>query len=440
MRIGRGLIVLLIVAFSATSAMAGGFRLPEAGAKAMSMGFAFTAQADDPSAIYFNPAGIMQLEGVNVMAGGTYVDGKGATFTGTTPLTGGLSVAETQKDLIFLIPNAYFTQKVSSKFAYGVGIFAPFGLGQEYQDRTTSIFRNQITKIDLMTLVVNPTVAYKVNDSLSIGGGIDYMFARAKLAKTAVVSLPSFVNIYQLDLDGEGSAWGFNLGALYTPSKDWKVGLSYRSPFKVKIHEGDVKIHDIENTVAFVAPGLTTAQVFGIFGGAANKGTTTLNLPPTAGLGVAYTCNKLTIEADADFTFWRNFRSLDIIIKDKTNPLIKDSLTAENWRDTLAFYLGGEYRISDPWALRAGFRYDPTPVPPSTMNPSLPDATKLYYSLGAGYKFKNWTFDLAYMFVDKRDRTANNQTANAPPTVGTGFNGKWSGNSQLVALDIGFKF
>ena len=86
MRIGKGLVVLLVVMFSATSAMAAGFRLPIAGAKAMGMGFAFTAQADDPSAIYYNPAGILQLEGTNVMAGATYIRENGGTFTGTTPI------------------------------------------------------------------------------------------------------------------------------------------------------------------------------------------------------------------------------------------------------------------------------------------------------------------------------------------------------------------
>ena len=92
MRTGKVLAVLLVLAFSATSAMAAGFRLPEAGAKAMGMGFAFTAQANDPSAIYFNPAGITQLPGKNVMLGVTYIRENGGEFNGITPLTGGATV------------------------------------------------------------------------------------------------------------------------------------------------------------------------------------------------------------------------------------------------------------------------------------------------------------------------------------------------------------
>src|SRR5512140_1435278 len=111
--------VPLVLLFTASTSFAAGFRLPEAGAKAMGMGFAFTAQADDPSAIYFNPAGLTQLKGQNVMLGVSYVRENGAEFTGKTPLTGGATASETQKSLDFFIPNAYFTKTIADGyFAY----------------------------------------------------------------------------------------------------------------------------------------------------------------------------------------------------------------------------------------------------------------------------------------------------------------------------------
>ncbi len=444
MRIVKGLAVLVVLAFAAGSAGAAGFRLPEAGAKAMGMGFAFTAQADDPSAIYFNPAGIVQLEGQNVMVGVTYVKENGGTFDGKTPLSGGASISETQKDLDFWIPNAYWTRKASPTFAYGVGIFVPFGLGQEYQNRATSFFRNQITKIDLQTIVVNPTLAWKVNDVLSIGAGIDFMYGKAKLQKAGVVFLGPPVNnlnLFQLDLDGDGTAWGYNFGLLLTPSKQVKIGASFRSRFRLDIKNGDVKLFDINGTVPFVpGPGgpFTAAQVFG--GTSFNtKGSTTIDMPATFALGVAYTVEKLTVEADADWTFWSAFKSLDIDIQNNT-ALLPDSRTPKNWEDVVAINLGAEYRVTDPLAVRLGFRWDPTPVPPETMGPELPDANRFHYCAGAGYKVSNWTIDVAYMYTDKRNRTANNQTFPAPPSVGTGFNGQWKGDAHLVALDLGYKF
>jgi long-chain fatty acid transport protein len=444
MRIGKVSAILVVLMFAATSAMAGGFKLPEAGAKAMGMGFAFSAQADDPSAIYFNPAGIIQLEGQNLMLGVTYIKQNGGTFTGTTPLPGPPS--ETQKDLDFFVPNFYWTRKASPDFAYGVGIFTPFGLGQEYENRAASIFRNQITKVDLMTLVVNPTVAWRVNDVLSLGAGIDFMYAKAELQKAGVVNVGAPLNIFQLDLEGDGTAWGYNFGALIEASKSVKIGISYRSSFRMEIKDGDVDLFNIDNSIPFVPPGLTAGNIFGgpptyaPVSTFSTEGSVTINMPATAMLGVAYTRDRLTLEADADMTFWSSYKSLDIDIKNNT-PLLPDSFSEKNWKNVIAVYVGGEYRVTDPLALRLGFRWDPTPVPAETMGPELPDSDKLYYSAGVGYKVRNWTFDLAYMYVDKKDRTVDNQVdfpVGGP--YGTGFNGTWTGDAHLVALDIGYKF
>jgi long-chain fatty acid transport protein len=443
MRIGKVSAILVVLMFAATSAMAGGFRLPEAGAKAMGMGFAFTAQADDPSAIYFNPAGIIQLEGQNLKLGVTYVKQNGGTFTGITPLTGGFSVTETQKDLDFFIPNLFWTRQASPDFAYGVGIFSPFGLGQEYENRTASIFRNQITKVDLMTLVVNPTVAWRVNEVLTLAVGIDFMYGKAELAKTPVGIDPTAGprNIFELDLEGDGTAWGYNFGVLVTPSKRWQFGAAYRSPFRLKIKDGDVDLANVYSGSIQTPLGTFSPQApapIG-FGGPSfhTEGSTTINMPATLDLGVAYILDRLTLEVDASFTFWHSYRSLDIDLKDN-RAFLPDSSSPKNWNDVVGIYVGGEYRVTDPLALRLGFRYDPTPVPAETMGPELPDADKLYYCAGLGYKLSNWTVDLAYMYVDKKDRTVNNLRLEGGLPVG--FDGTWTGDAHLVALDIGYKF
>ncbi len=447
MRFAKGIAVLAILVFTATSTMAAGFRLPEAGAKAMGMGFAFTAQADDPSAIYFNPAGILQLEGSNVMAGTTFIKLNGGEFTGATPLTYGATVTETQKDLNFFIPNMYLTKKVSPNFSYGVGIFAPFGLGQEYQDRNASIFRTSVTKIDLQTVVINPTVAWKVGDVLSVGAGIDYMFGKAKLARTSVINNVTPLNLYNLDLKGDGDAWGYNLGLLLTPSPNWKVGFSYRSPFNLEIKDADVDVTNISSAAILALGGAlgTDPGVVKPASGAAGttsfttKASTTLRLPATAALGIAYLRDRLTVEADLDITFWHSYRRLDIDIRDQ-GALLADINSARGWKDVMALRIGAEYRVTDPLALRAGFVYDPTPVPAGTMDAFLPDATRLNYTVGAGYRYKNWTLDGSYMYVDKKDRTVNNQTGPVSVSYGSGFNGKWSGDTHVVAFDVACKF
>jgi len=323
-----------------------------------------------------------------------------------------------------------------------VGVFAPFGLGQEYQNASTSIFRNQITNINLQTLVVNPTIAYKVGDSLSIGGGIDFMYGWADLKKTPVnvgLAPTGNVNLYNLDLSGDGTAWGYNFGILFTPVKNLKIGASYRSNFDLYIKGADVDLTNINPAVRAAFGGLPSYST---------TGSTTIAMPATFALGASYNWDRLTVEVDADWTFWHSFDRLQINIANPTPALPPVSNSPKNWEDVCALRIGVEYRVTDPLALRAGFAYDPTPVPAETMGPELPDANRLNYMLGAGYKVGNWTFDGAFMYVQKKDRTMNNM--DNPPIVpagltgaGTarnGFNGTWSGDAWLAGLDIGYKF
>ncbi len=417
--------VLLVLLFTASTSFAAGFRLPEAGAKAMGMGFAFTAQADDPSAIYFNPAGLTQLKGQNVMVGLTYVRENGGEFTGTTPLTFNGETfdtrSETQKSLNFLIPNAYYTKtNASTGFAYGIGVFSPFGLGQEYNDRNASIFRNQITKIDLQTVVVNPTIAFKIGDVLSVGAGIDWMWGQAKLDKTPV--FPGVGNLYNSELKGDGDAWGYNFGLLLKPTENLRIGANYRSPFNLRIKNGDVTLSNINPAY----PGLPSPY---LPAPSNTKGSATIAMPATFALGAAYTMGKLTVEADADWTFWHSFGSLPITIQNQV-PTLYSTENPKRWNDVVALRLGAEYRVTDPLAVRAGFVYDPSPVPADTMGPELPDSNRLNYMAGAGYKIGKVTIDGAFMYIDKKDRTVNNPQ----------FNGTWTGNAWLASLDVGYKF
>jgi long-chain fatty acid transport protein len=160
-------------------------------------------------------------------------------------------------------------------------------------------------------------------------------------------------------------------------------------------------------------------------------------MPATFALGVAYTIGKLTVEADADWTFWSSFQSLPITIQNPV-PTMPSTTNPKQWDDVVALRFGAEYRVTDPLALRAGFVYDPSPVPGKTMGPELPDSDRLNYMVGAGYKIGPWTIDGAFQYIDKKDRTENNQAFTA--AGGTGFNGTWTGDAWLVGMDVGYKF
>jgi long-chain fatty acid transport protein len=423
---------LLATAVASTGADAAGFRLPEGGAKAMGMAFAFTAQADDPSAIYFNPAGLTQLSGTNFMAGATYVREKGQSFTGSTALDN--TVSETQDDLNFYIPNMYLTRRsATTGWAYGIGVFTPFGLGQQYGDRNTSAFRNLTTKIELMTLCVNPTVAYQAGDALSVGFGVDYLWGKAKLSKTAPLAGP--INAYNFDLEGDGDAWGYNAGLLLKLTPSLKFGANYRSRFDLKL-EGDVGFTRIDNTVDLSpAPGAQTVAAVN-FGGATSlstTGETTLHLPATFAAGFSYNDGPVTFNLDGDWTMWSSYQ--DLAIRTNGPGAGSTSVTPKRWKNVMAFRMGGEYRVNPALALRAGYAFDPTPVPQDTLSAELPDADRNCYTAGLGYKVGPVTVDAAYFYLQKKDRTVR-QTAPGTP----GINGKWEGDAHLVSLDLGYRF
>jgi long-chain fatty acid transport protein len=358
----------------------------------------------------------------------------GNEFTGTTPVDNTTAIKnETQRSLNFFIPNAYYTKtNASTGFAYGVGIFTPFGLGQEYENKNTSIFRNQITKIDLMTVVVNPTIAFKVNEVLSVGFGIDWMWGQAKLEKTPV--FPGVGNLYNSELKGQGDAWGYNFGLLLKPTENLRIGANYRSPFTLYIKNGEV-------TISSTSPAYGGGE--GPFGPtpANTKGDATIAMPATFALGTAYTMGKLTVEVDADWTFWSSFTNLPVTIRDQVPTLFSTNNTKQ-WKDVVALRFGAEYRLTDPLSLRAGVVYDPTPVPLGTVGPELPDADRMNYMVGAGYKIGPWTIDVAGMYIDKKDRTVNNQRVEGVPprAAPAGENGTWTGNAWLAGLDVGYKF
>ena len=169
-------------------------------------------------------------------------------------------------------------------------------MGQEYQNQNSSIFRNQITKIDLQTVVVNPTLAFKVNEYLNVGFGIDWMYAKAKLNKT-----PVNVGIGDNTTGGNSNSIRARLRRMATPgdttsdsssipSKNIKVGFNYRSPFTMKLKDGDVDLSGISTAGRAALGGASVSQTF--FGGATSyhtNGSTTIKMPATFALGVSYT-------------------------------------------------------------------------------------------------------------------------------------------------------
>lgn len=415
------LILFLFTFICVNSSYAGGFQINEHGARAMGMGGAFTAQALDPSAIFFNAAGLSFLSGTNVMLGTTLIFPK-SDFTGPSPST-------TKTDMvsqIFYPSNLYLTHHLENGFAFGLGVYNPYGLGTEWNKDWVG--RKLSVKTDLKTYFINPTVSYQLMDNLSIGVGVSYVLADVDLSfrvptySTLAPPTPAANDGYA-ELKADGSGFNFNVGLLYKPINDLSIGLSYRHSTEIEF-SGDAKFTDMQ-ALAFYFPG--------------GDGETTITLPYNLLAGIAYNFTPdFTVELGFQYVGWSSYDSLIVDIAEGPNfpltgkPLQTDSKSSKDWDDSFLLRFGAEYRF-DKFAIRAGFVFDKTPQPDKSVEPMLPDADRNEFIVGFGYKVTNsLTFDLAYQLILFKDRTVT-----SPTNV---FPGTYTSTANLIGVNFSYNF
>lgn len=412
-----GLFILSIILFG--NLMAGGFQINEHGAKAMGMGGAFTAQASDPSAIFFNPAGLGFQKGMNLMLGTTLIF-PSTKFVGPSP-----STAENKmKSQIFYPINLYGTYGMENGLTFGIGVFNPFGLGTEWDKDWVG--RRLSVKTDLQTFFINPSLAYKISDQFSVGLGVSYVLANVNLkfrVPTYSSLLPPTPSTTDgtAELDADGNGFNFNVGVLYKPIDDLSLGLSYRHTTELEL-EGTATFTDMQALQTFFPGG---------------DGKTTITLPYNILFGIAYNfMPELTIEAGFQYVGWESYDTLDVqIAEGPASPLgvlQKSIKTAKDWENSFLIRIGGEYRM-DKFAFRAGYIFDKTPQPDKSLEPMLPDADRHEITFGLGYRVsENLCVNFAYQFIMFNERTVTSPTNLFP--------GTYKSNAHLFGLNIGYNF
>ena len=391
--------VLLVMAHYA--ALAGGFQLNEHGARAMAQGGAWAARAYDGSAIYFNPAGLGFQKTGSVYLGSTIIMPK-AAFYG--PTNRNLSDKNEMVDQTFTPINVYASYPLMENLVFGIGINNPYGLGTEWKDKWSGKFITQ--KIDLKSFFFSPTLAYKVNDNLSIGAGLNYVTGDVTLSKYIDTTFAP-----KVDLDLSGTGLGFNVGVLYKFSPELSLGLSYRSSVKI----------DASGTAKFTPSTITTLPN----GDAAAS----LELPATAFVGVAYkVMPNLEMEADYQFVGWSSYKELAIDFKKNGSK----SVSPKDYQNTYILRFGAEYTM-DALQVRAGYLFDHNPVLDKYTEPLLPDADRNGLNVGLGYKVSdNINIDLSYLFLKFAERTVTGTEAH--------FDGVYQSSANLFGFNIGYTF
>ena len=416
-------------------ALGGGYQLNEQGARAVGMGGAFAARASDPSAIYFNPAGLGFQTGTNVLAGFNLILPT-TTFDGS-----GIQRAVQTKtnSQVFTPFNVYGSYQINDQLVVGLGIYNPFGLGTQWPDKWgqmitipgspySNLYLGSASSVNasVATYYFNPTIAYKFNDQLSVGLGVSYVYGSVSMSQTNPVITPTgtFLGGYfKSQLDGTGHGFNVDIGVIYKPIDKLSVGLSYRTTTKIDF-SGNATFSNIDLAAPYWA-----AVSQGYPGG---TGTATLPMPGNLYAGVAYQLMQdLTIEGNFQFVQWSSFD----VLKINLSPVVPGGQSVENlqknWNDAYIFRLGAEYMLDNQCTVRAGVIEDLTPQPASKTEPMLPDADRTDLTIGGGYKIsQNLNVDVAYMLVlfSKKDATA------------TSLPGTYNSTAHIISLNLGYSF
>ena len=410
----RKIAVIFAAALSSTlllssTASATGFRLPEQSATATGMASAFVGQADDVSAAWYNPAGLTRLDGTQIVAGivPIYASLTHDTTAGTT---------DASDRTIHLPVYVYAAHKLNDRLSLGLSMNSPFGLSTDWADSSATRYVATFSKV--VTFNINPNIAYKMSDNLSLAFGIDYMKIRATMENMLDLSGIGLGD-QNFRLNGDGDGWGLNAAAHYKATDALNLGFSYRSRIKTAI-EGTADVNAIAQS---------------------NPGSTEITLPDIIHFGASYKASeKLTLNADLEYTLWSTYDRMVIT----SNTLLAltggatDTQTNEfQWKDTWCLRFGGQYILSDPWKLRAGILYDKTPVPEDRFDTRIPDADRLGLSVGTGYASGEITVDAAYMYLMFMDRTISDSLADG--TTDT-LNGDYNSEAHMASIMVGYKF
>jgi long-chain fatty acid transport protein len=400
---------------------AAGYQIGEHGARAEGMASSFVAQASDPSAIYFNAAGLGFQKGLNILAGATMIAPR-TDFTGPTPST------ETT-DMVgqnFYIPHAYVNYGMENGLAFGIGLFVPYGLGSEWDEDWAGRYLG--VKTDLQALYITPTVAYRFSPKLAVGAGFSYIMGNVSMSQKININ-PAQLPDWEMKLDGDGTAFTFNLGLLYKATEQLSLGLSYRHLADLEL-EGDAKFEGVPN-IALPSPpyppGYTLPMLF-----PDQTGKTSLPLPGDLKAGAAYAINEnFIVEADFEYVFWGTYDSL-VVEFDEGVAGESGSSQAKEYKNSFLVRIGGQYTV-DKLSLRTGFVWDQSPVPDESLEPTLPDADRWEFTFGMGYKIsENVSVNAAYHLIKALERTVE-------PSVNE-FPGTYNTTANLVGLSLTLGF
>jgi long-chain fatty acid transport protein len=378
-----------------------GFRIPNQDASAIARGNAFVATADDPSAIYYNPAGITQLEGQHIQAGSLLYLG----IYGDYESPSGTSIHNNAE--VLAAPTLQYTISPEGlPLSFGLGVYEPFGFSVNWPNNAP--FRQEAINGSLDYVTINPVVAWKVVPSLSIAAGPTFNYSAVDFVQGLLpVPYPSIPGA-QAEFKGDNWSYGFNVGVLWQPLTQWSFGASYRSSSRMN-YQGN----------------FSTQSPLGSSSVAASS---SIDFPQIAIGGISFRPTpKWNIEFDLDWTDWSSVNALTVPPPVGLNrPL--------DWQSTFMYEIGVTRYFDNGYYLSAGYFFSPASTSTQYFTPLVPDTDLHVGSVGGGYKGKHWDWAAAFQLIagGSRDVTA------APP-YGV-VDGQYRLFTPTLSFTVGYHF
>jgi len=435
-----------LLALGSGSAFASSFALIEQSVSSMGTAYAKgSAGLDDASTIYFNPAGMARLHGSH-LSGGLHIINSSTDFKGSaeynlpgSPLDGAPIDGKNKDDLDLTaaVPSGYLSHQYSDKVWFGLGINVPFGLETDYSDGWVGRYHS--IKSEMLTVNVNPSIAFRFNDNVSIGFGLNALYADGELTNAvdgglilASQGAPVMPGSREYDgkskLTGDDWGYGFNAGLLLEPTQNTRVGLHYRSEVDLTL-DGDSKISGLDGPLAALN-GKEDAKL-------------DITLPDSVSLSGYLAFNtRWAVMADVTWTQWSDIDTLDTKTQSGTR-----SVAVWDYDDSFRYALGTEFTPSRTWTFRTGVAYDETPIPKDSLrSPRVPGNDRTWLTLGMTYRYTpNLTFDFGYahLFVDdpKLKGVSDNHLPTSGQTTGShSLSGDYDSSVDMLSAQVNWKF
>lgn len=442
MFIGAATAALLLPAIEAQAA---GFAIREQSATAQGNAFAgATAGAEDPSYMFFNPAALAYQKGVQAVVLGNLVrpvirleDSRGSTVTGDR-IGGTSSDSDVGEDAV--IPALYGSVELSPEWYAGLAVTVPFGLSTDYADGWRG--RYHALHSAVKTVNINPAVAWRPVQWLSLGGGVQAQYFDAELTSAldfgtigAAAGVPGAVPTRQdgrVQVKGDDLAFGWNAGAIVeTPVKGLRLGVAYRSEIEHRLTgEGDFTVDD---------DGIGSA-LSGVTGRFRDTGVSAdLTTPGMLSFGFHQTIDEeWSLQGELAWTSWSSF---DELVVRFDNDAESPSRTDQRWNDVWFAALGATWRPDPRLALRAGVAYDQSPTTDFHRTPRIADGDRYWVAAGASWRMKDWlSVDASWAHVFMDDTKVKQDTGGTGNTFRGNLDASYETHIDLFAVSARLRF